>query len=557
VTIKYVSFIMRADNRGEGGSLALLALIIRKTRGHKATAIVAVLGVFAAALFYGDCMLTPAISVLSAVEGLQVAEPELAHYVIPLTIVILIGLFALQRFGTAIVGASFGPIMIIWFMTLAVVGVSQIILRPEVLLALNPVYAAKFMMLDGWTAFLTLGSVFLAVTGAETLYADMGHFGRKPINRAWIWLVMPALLLNYFGQGALILQDGEAVANPFFLMVPEWARMPMVILATLATVIASQAVISGAFSVTQQAIQLGYLPRMRIVHTSGFAQGQIYMPLVNWGLLVFVVLLVAGFQSSTHLAAAYGVAVSGTMITSTIMLGFVMVMIWRINLFATAAILGVFLAIDLVFFTANVTKITHGGWFPLAVAAVTFVMLTTWKRGRQLLMDKLTEDSMPVETFLKSLSDRAHRVTGTAVYMTGNTDGIPHALLHNLKHNKVIHERVVLLTVLTEDTPTVPAEERIDAQPLGGRLYRAVVRYGFMESPDVPAALSASKQFPFDAMDTSFFLNRETLVPSVKPGMARWREHLFAWMSRNATSAMDFFRLPCNRVVELGTQVEI
>jgi KUP system potassium uptake protein len=557
VTVKYVTFIMRADNRGEGGSLALLALVTERVRGSRLATVVATIGIFAAALFFGDCMLTPAISVLSAVEGLQIAAPALAHYVLPLTLVILVALFAVQKFGTARVGAAFGPIMILWFATLAVVGVSQIIQQPGVLQAINPYYAFHFITADGLRGFLILASVFLAVTGAEALYADMGHFGRTPIRRAWLYAAMPALLLNYFGQGALVLGDPAAVDNPFYRMVPEWATLPMVLLATMATVIASQAVISGAFSITCQAMQLGYLPRMRIVHTSGSERGQVYLPVVNWALLISVVMLVVGFQSSANLAAAYGLAVSGTMLTSTLLFGLVMLLIWRTNKPVAYALLGVLLTIDLLFMAANATKIAHGGWFPLLIALGTFIVLTTWKRGRLLLLRCVEADAMPVDLFLKSLSERVARVPGTAVYMTVCGDGVPRALLHNLKHNKVIHERVVFLTVQTEDRPHVPVEERITVQPIGGRVYRAQVKYGFMDNPDIPAALAASRTVPFDLADTSFFLNRETIIPSKQPGMALWREHLFAWMSRNAATAMEFFKLPANRVVELGIQVEI
>ncbi len=557
VTVKYVALIMRADNGGEGGSLALLALVGERVRGTRIAGWVAAIGIFAAALFFGDCMLTPAISVLSAIEGLEIAAPVFGHYVVPLTIVVLVVLFAVQKFGTGAVGAGFGPIMLLWFLTLGVLGAAQIAAHPAVLAAVNPLHAAHFLMHEGWRGFLALAAVFLAVTGAEALYADMGHFGRKPIQTAWLAVAMPALLINYFGQGALLLADPAAVDNPFYRMVPAWAALPMVALATLATVIASQAVISGAFSLTRQAIQLGYLPRMRIVHTSTRERGQIYVPVVNWGLLAAIVLLVLGFQSSSNLASAYGLAVSGTMLTSTILFGLVMALIWRTSVIQAAILIGALLAVDLAFVAANATKIAHGGWFPLAVGLMAFVVFATWKRGRTLLLRSVEADAMPIDDFLKSLSDRAARVAGTAVYMTVSGSGVPRALLHNLKHNKVIHERVVFLTVVTEDRPTVPEAERIAVQSLGCRFYRATVRYGFMDSPDLPAALAASRPIAFDLMDTSFFLNRETILPSERPGMALWREHLFAWMSRNAATAMDFFRIPPGRVVELGSQVEI
>ena len=557
VTLKYVSFIMRADNRGEGGGLALLSLVSEQMRGRPGSSAIALLGVFAAALFFGDCMLTPAISVLSAVEGLQIAAPALADYIIPVTIVVLVSLFALQKFGTALVGASFGPIMLVWFATLAVIGAAQIAHHPFVLTAVNPLYAAQFIAADGLRGFLILASVFLAVTGAEALYADMGHFGRSPIRRAWLYGVMPALLINYFGQGATVMSDPAAVDNPFYRMVPEWATLPMVILSTLATVIASQAVISGAYSLACQAIQLGYLPRLKIVHTSSQQRGQVYLPVVNWTLLFAVVWLVMGFESSTNLAAAYGLSVAGTMVTTTILFGIVMVTIWKVKPVLAYPLIGLFLVVDLAFLGANLTKITHGGWFPLAVAIAVFIMLTTWKRGRQILTARVEEDAMPVDLFVSSLSERAQRVQGTAVYMTVSGEGVPRALLHNLKHNRVIHERVIFLTVATEDRPTVPHEERVTVQALGARLYRVTVRYGFMDKPDIPRALTGVQSIAFDMMETSFFLNRETIIPAARPAMARWREHLFSWLTRAAVTPMEFFRLPPNRVVELGTQVEI
>lgn len=557
VTIKYVTFIMRADNHGEGGSLALLALVLEHTRGSRIAGGVALIGIFAAALFFGDCMLTPAISVLSAIEGLGIAAPLLTDYIVPLTIAVVIILFVIQKHGTGVVGAGFGPIMIVWFTALAVTGGVQIVDQPTVLLAINPLYAFRFIGADGLRGFLILAAVFLAVTGAEALYADMGHFGRAPIRRAWLYFVMPALMINYFGQGAELLGNASSVDNPFYRMVPVWATLPMVVLATLATVIASQAVISGGFSLTRQAIQLGYLPRMKTVHTSGEERGQVYLPAVNWGLLVSVILLVVGFGSSDNLASAYGLAVAGTMLTSTMLFGLVTVLIWRTNKVSAYSLLAFLLTVDIAFLAANATKIAHGGWFPLSAGLTAFILLTTWKRGREILLGRMAADSLPIEVFLKSISDRATRVSGTAIYMTVAGEGVPRALLHNLKHNKVIHERVVFLTVVTEDRPTVPETERIVVKPLGGRVYRATIRYGFMDSPDVPRALEASHLVTFDMMDTSFFLNRETIIPSARPGMAIWREHLFSWMSRNAATAMDFFKLPPNRVIELGSQIEI
>lgn len=560
VSLKYIVLMLRADNRGEGGSLALLALVSRATHGTKLAFWVLVLGVFAAALFYGDSMITPAISVLSAVEGLQVAAPGLSAFIVPLTLVILAGLFLIQRYGTTILGALFGPVTCLWFAALAVTGLLGIAERPEVLFAIDPRHAVNFFLLDGWTAFLALGSVMLALTGAEALYADLGHFGKRAIRIAWFALVLPALLLNYFGQGALLLDDGSAVDNPFYRLVPAAAQLPMLVLATLATVIASQAVISGAFSMTRQAIQLGLLPRMRIIHTSPEEIGQIYLPFVNWGLCVFVMALVFGFRSSSNLASAYGIAVSGTMIISTLLVGIVMFLIWRWRPWLAALVLLGLFIVDVAFFAANLTKVAHGGWFPLAIGCAAFVLLTTWKRGRDLVAARQRADAMPVKLFLRSIASKPiYRVPGTAVFMTGARDGVPHALLHNLKHNKVLHDTVVILTVSTREIPHVPDAERLELTALGSNFYRLILHYGFMDDPDVPRALLLARDHGLNvvATEVSYFLGRETLVPSVTPGMAPWREHLFAWMSRNAATAMEFFRLPTNRVVELGTQIEI
>ena len=559
VSIKYALLILRADNRGEGGILALLTLASRAIKAPRLTPFLLVTGIFAASLFYGDSMLTPAISVLSAVEGLNVVSSGLGDYVVPITVAVVIALFMVQRGGTGVIGAMFGPIVCLWFLALALMGGAKIAEQPLILEALNPAYAIRFFVHDGWLAFLALGSVFLSVTGAEALYADMGHFGRRPIRRAWFLLVMPALLLNYFGQGALLLSEPEAIASPFFRLVPAWAVVPLVILATLATIIASQAVISGAFSMTQQAIQLGYLPRLRIRHTSATEIGQIYIPFINWGLMVFVIALVVGFQSSSNLASAYGVAVSGTMIITTVMTGFVLLSLWRWNRFYALALLALFMSIDVAFFAANATKVLHGGWFPLLAGLVMLVMLTTWRRGRRLLALYRARVAVPDEAFLKSLSPDIPRVSGTAVFLSANDSGIPGALLHNLKHNKVLHESNLFLTMKVADIPRVGLEERAHVTPLGRRFYRVVVQYGFMQEPDIPKALTLleSHGLPIDLMETSFFIGRETIIPSDRPGMARWREGLFAWMSRNASSAMDFFRLPSNRVVELGEQVEI
>jgi KUP system potassium uptake protein len=569
VTMKYVAIIMRADNKGEGGSLALLALINRKSQGGRKrrwTAGIVLLGVFATALFYGDSMITPAISVLSAVEGLTTVEPAFQPWVIPIAIAILVGLFAIQARGTAKVGAMFGPIMVIYFLTLSVLGIIYIVGTPWIIVeTLNPWNAVQFFLLDGWRAFLALGSVVLAVTGAEALYADMGHFGRKPIGLSWLFFAMPALMLNYMGQGAMILSLEPAAAiqvvkNPFFFLASEAFRLPLVILATLATIIASQAVISGAFSVTQQAIQLGFIPRLRITHTSESAVGQIYIPVINWSLMVMVILLVLFFQTSSNLAAAYGIAVTGAMFIDTCLLTVVLFSLWKWRPWVAIPVLGIFFIVDIAYFGANLTKVPDGGWFPLLVGLVAFTFLTTWARGRKLMIDRMREAAMPVEIFVKSAANSATRVPGTAVFMTTAPDGVPHALLHNLKHNKVLHERVMLLTVKIEDVPYVEEGNRFNLSDLGSGFYRLILRFGFMEELNVPESLmqvqSCGPQFKM--MDTSFFLARQTLLATgTKPGMALWREKLFSWMLRNAESAMEFFKLPPNRVVELGSQVEI
>ena len=568
VTIKYVAVIMRADNKGEGGSLALLALINRKSESGKRrwSAGIILLGVFACALFYGDSMITPAISVLSAVEGLTTVETSFAPWVIPTAIAILVGLFAIQSTGTARVGAFFGPIMIVYFLTISVLGVMHIAGSPSIILeTINPLNALHFFLADGWHAFLALGSVVLAVTGAEALYADMGHFGRKPIGISWLFFVMPALMLNYMGQGAMILALNDpavadaTLANPFFFLAPESLRLPLVILATFATIIASQAVISGAFSVTQQAMHLGFIPRLRIQHTSEAAVGQIYIPVVNWMLMVMVILLVLFFQNSSNLAAAYGIAVTGAMFIDTCLLTVVLFVLWKWKPWIAVPTLAVFFLVDIAYFAANLTKVPDGGWFPLLVGLFAFTLLTTWAKGRQLMIKRMNEAAMPASIFIKSAASSATRVPGTAVFMTTAADGIPHALLHNLKHNKVLHERVLLLTVKIEDVPYVEEEKTFHLQELGQGFYRLIVRYGFMQETNVPSALarvdSCGPQFKM--MDTSFFLARQTLIASPRPGMMIWREKLFAWMLRNAESAMEFFNLPPNRVVELGSQVEI
>jgi len=566
VTLKYVTIIMRADNKGEGGSLALLALINRTTGGTKRwTSGIILLGVFACALFYGDSMITPAISVLSAVEGLTTVQASFEPFVIPISIGILIGLFAIQSRGTARVGLMFGPVMILYFTTIAVLGVMHIVDHPSVILAtINPLSAFQFFALDPVRAFIAMGSVVLAVTGAEALYADMGHFGRRPIKVAWIYFVMPALLLNYMGQAAMLLtlpaaEAIETVKNPFFYLAPESLRLPLVLLATAATIIASQAVISGAFSVTQQAIQLGFMPRLRITHTSESAAGQIYIPVINWALMIMVIILVLTFRSSSNLAAAYGIAVTGAMLIDTVLIAVVLSRLWAWNRWVVAGLLFLFFTTDFAYLSANLLKVPDGGWFPLLVGAVAFTFLTTWAKGRKLMIDRMQEASLPMEIFIKSAASSAVRVPGTAVFMTSSGSGVPHALLHNLKHNKVLHERVILLTVRIEDVPYVADDKRVESREYSAGFFRLKLRYGFMEEVDVPAVLSNLKECGpvCKMMDTSFFLARQTLIASARPGMAIWREKLFAWMLRNAESAMEFFKLPTNRVIELGSQLEI
>ena len=559
VTLKYVLVAMRADNKGEGGSFALLALISRSLGQRRSVAGLVMFGVLAAALFYGDAIITPAISVLSAVEGLTVVQPGLKPLVIPIAIVILIGLFLVQARGTARVGAIFGPVVLIYFATLAALGIMNIAERPEILGILSPHHAFRFFSYDPRLAFLAMGSVFLAVTGAETLYADMGHFGRKAIGISWVTLVYPCLMLNYMGQGALLLSHPEAASNPFFLMAPEWARLPLVFIATAATIIASQAVISGAFSVTHQAVQLGFLPRLSIKHTSAKAAGQIYIPLVNWTLLIMVVLLVLGFGESTRLAAAYGISVSGTMLITTMMLAVLILRVWNWPKPLAYATIGLFLLVDGIFFASNITKVADGGWFPLAVAAVIFTVLTTWATGRRLMRARMEEDSLPLEIFIKSTSSM-HRVKNTAVFLSTSPDVVPSALLHNLKHNQVLHERVLILTVKVEQVPHVPGDKRLEVHDSGSGFYRVILRYGFIDEVDVPADLARIEQCGggFNMMTTSFFLGRQKLIAAKEqPGMSLWREHLFAWTMKSSESAMEFFKLPNNRVIELGSQVRI
>ncbi|MFV1919932.1 potassium transporter Kup [Sphingomonas sp. MJ1 (PH-R8)] len=560
VTLKYVSIIMRADNKGEGGSLALLALVSGRTQGKRWTSGIVLLGVFATALFYGDSMITPAVSVLSAVEGVAIAAPAFGGLVLPIAVLILVGLFSIQRGGTSRVGAFFGPIMVCYFTVIAALGVVSIVQTPTILHAFLPTYAIAFFVHDPLAAFLALGSVVLAVTGAEALYADMGHFGRKPIAFSWLWIVLPALMANYMGQGALLMREGAAaLQSPFYMLAPDDFQLPMVFLATAAAIIASQAVISGAFSVTQQAIQLGFIPRLRIDHTSAATAGQIYIPLINWALMVMVILLVLTFQTSSNLTAAYGIAVTGAMLIDTCLLAVLLFALWRWPVYYALPLLAVFFLVDGAYFAANLTKVPDGGWFPLMIGIIVFVLLTTWAKGRKLMIERLREAAMPIKVFIQSAASSASRVPGTAVFMTSTPDGVPHALLHNLKHNKVLHERVVLLTVKITDEPFVAEENRVKADDLGQGFHRLILRYGFMQDADVPAALRQVKVAggDFRMMETSFFLARQTLLPSSRPGMMIWREKLFAWMLRNAESAMEFFRLPTNRVVELGSQVEI
>jgi KUP system potassium uptake protein len=517
-----------------------------------------IVGVLGAAMFYGDGMVTPAISVLSAVEGLEVGAPALHPFVIPITIVVLFGLFFVQKSGTAVVGAFFGPVMLIWFSVLALLGLNSIVHHPEILTALNPLYGLEFLLANKAMSLVAMGNVVLAVTGAEALYADMGHFGRKPISRAWFAFVLPALVLNYFGQGAAILADPATADNPFYRSAPEWALYPLIGLATLATVIASQAVISGAFSVTRQAMQLGFVPRMEVQHTSEKEQGQIYLPAVNWGLMVAVMILVFGFKSSNNLAAAYGIAVTGDMVITSILATVVAAKVWKWGWIKASLLFACFLAVELVFLTANILKIPDGGWFPLVAGMGTFILMTTWKRGRQLLSDRLRGERLELSMFLDSLgSSMPTRVAGTSVFLNADPKGVPHAMLHNLMHNKVLHERVVLLSVQFFDAPYVPDVDRVEVHPLKENFWSVVIQYGFMDEPDVPAALAqcGDAGLEFNALETSYFIGRETLIPRLGSEMAFWREKIFIAMFRNAGSATAYFKIPSNRVVELGTQV--
>jgi KUP system potassium uptake protein len=557
VSIKYVVFILRADNKGEGGIMALMALVLRGARDPARAQRLMLLGLFGASLFFGDGLITPAISVLSAVEGLEVATPALKPFVIPITLVVILLLFVFQKHGTGRVGASFGPIVCVWFAAIGTLGAIEIAHAPQVFAALNPYYALEFLATHGAPGFFALGAVFLAVTGAEALYADIGHFGRRPIRLAWSAFVLPALALNYFGQGALLLGDPKAIENPFYLLAPPWLLYPMVALATMATVIASQAVISGAYSITQQAIQLGYVPRMEIQHTSGEHIGQIYLPGINWALCIGVMILVLGFGSSSSLAAAYGIAVTGTMAITTILAYRVARSVWRWNRAAAAALFGFFLLIDLGFLAANMIKVRDGGWFPLAFGLAVFMLMLTWKRGRALVEARMAADAIPLDAFVASASLGCTKVPGTAVFLTTETSGVPHALLHSMKHYKSLHERVVLVNVITLDVPHVPPSQRVAVGAFNTQFYKVKIFFGFMDTPDLPEALEwcAEQGLRIDMMDTSFFLGRERLIPKTKSEMAFWRERLFVTMVRNARSAADYFRLPPNRVVELGAQV--
>jgi KUP system potassium uptake protein len=561
VTVKYLLFMMRADNKGEGGILALTALAQRCFRkGTRRHWWVVALGMFGAAMFYGDAIITPAMTVLSAVEGLDIITPAFSKFVMPISIGIIVGLFVIQRHGTATVAKFFGPTMVVWFLVLALLGLMQIADNPGILKALNPWYSWQFFIEHKVAAWITLGAVVLCVTGGEALYADMGHFGRSPIRVGWFSLVWPALLLNYFGQGALLIADPASIKNPFFLMTPSWALFPMVILATSAAIIASQAVISGAFSLTKQAIQLGYLPRFAIQHTNENEAGQIYVPFVNWGLLLGILVLVVIFKTSSNLSAAYGIAVMLTMTIDTLLLLVVMIYIWKWSRLITAILIGGILVNDLMFLSATLVKVGDGGWFPLLIGAAIFTIMSTWRRGREIVRRKVNDGAMPLKGFVESiaLSDTP-RVEGTGVFMTTNPDGVPNALLHNLKHNKVLHGRVIILSIVIEDIPRVPKEDYIWIDNHGHGFYTITAHYGFKESPNVPVMLEDCRlqSMKFDMMDTSFFVNRESLIATQKGGMALWREHIFVWMSHLAAKASDYFRIPTNRVVELGTQVEI
>ena len=569
VSFKYLGYVMRADNRGEGGILALLALVGQRDPGRGARRMLILFGLFGAALLYGDGIITPAISVLGAVEGVSVATPAFEHFVVPISVAVIVLLFAFQRRGTAAVGAVFGPIMMLWFGCIALLGIRGIMLDPSVLRAVDPLNAIRFFQEDGWRGFLILGSVVLVITGGEALYADMGHFGKRPIRFAWFLVAMPALMLNYFGQAALLLHDPSAAVNPFYHLVPDWALYPMIVIATLAAIVASQALISGAFSLTRQAVQLGYAPRVTIRHTSQSEIGQIYIPQVNAALGLGCVALILGFRSSSNLAAAYGVAVTGTMIMTTLLFHRVVRERFGWSRAHAWPLTALFLAVDVSFFGANVIKVEEGGWFPLAVAAVIFLFMTTWKKGREVLSTSMRENSLPMDLFLDDIARRRpQRVPGCAVFMTSDTMGAPPVLLHHLKHNKVLHEKVVLVSVVTEEIPQVAEADRVQLKELGHGFWQVVAHYGFMESPNVPEMLrSLEARGARDAMglgglivkpmETTFYLGRETLLPGGPAPLARWRKTLFILMARNAQPATQFFNLPPNRVVEMGAQIQL
>ncbi len=560
VTAKYVLILLRADNKGEGGTLSLMALAQRALSSKRSRLVILVLGMIAAALFYGDALLTPAISVLSAVEGLEVAAPQLQSYVVPLTVIILIGLFAFQSRGTAQVAAYFGPVMSLWFIALAAVGLMHIADDPGVLNAFNPAYAVAFLAKNPLIGLATLGAVFLAVTGAEALYADLGHFGRKPIQTAWLFFVLPSLALNYLGQGALVLSDPSAVANPFYRMVPQWALYPMIGLATAATVIASQAVITGAFSLTNQAVQLGLLPRVQIKRTSETQAGQIFIPRIRGLLLIGTLLLVALFRSSDGLASAYGVAVAGTMLVDGMMAFIVIWRVWKWALWGAVALMVPFILIDFTFFGANLLKVPQGGWVPLLIGGCLLVVMLTWRRGAQILAAKTRRLEMPVGDLINSLAKSPpHRVPGTAVFLTAAPDSVPTALLHSLKHYKVLHEHNVILTIITESVPRVAPDDRVEIEPLGDSFIRVILHFGFMESPNIPRALAIARKlgWTFDIMSTSFFLSRRSVRPDARSGMPTWQDKLFIFLAQNSDDASSYFQLPTDRVVEIGTQVTV
>jgi KUP system potassium uptake protein len=562
VTFKYVLFVMRADNKGEGGVLSLMALALRSFDSKsKSYFFLMILGMLGACMLLGESVITPAISVLSAVEGIEIAAPGLHKFIIPISLVILVALFMIQKYGTAAVGNLFGPVTLTWFITLAALGVINIGAAPQIIGAINPMYAVQFVIDHPTTAYIVMGAVVLVVTGVEALYLDMGHFGRNPVRYAWLIVVLPSLLINYLGQGALLLSNPEAASNPFYLMVPDWALWPVVGLATAATVIASQAVISGAYSLVSQAILLGFMPRMTIMHTSDSEQGQIYIPVVNWALLFMVVVTIIEFRESVNLAAAYGISVTSTMMITAILLGVVMYREWKMNLFLVLTLTTIFFVLDFAFWSANLIKIKDGGWYPLFLGLIIFTCLITWYRGRKLLRDKLVEGSIHLKEFVASLlAHPPHRVEGTAIFLTAHIDYVPIAMLHNLKHNRVMHERIFFVKLSTWDVPYVNDQERLSINDLGGNIFLVRAVYGFKESPDINKVLlllSEQKNIEFNLMDTSFFVARDTIVPSANPGMALWREKLFGWMMQNAAKPSDFFKIPTNRLVELGAKVEI